>query len=192
MRRGDGAARDASGRFLLRIPPGLHATLRAAAQAAGMSLNDYCARKLAAPLGSLAALPDGAAVVERAAAVCGAGLVGVVVYGSWVRGEAGDGSDVDVLVVLERGASPSRSLYRAWDAAPVSWQRRAVEPHFVRLPDVGEPVSGLWAEVALDGVVLFERQLLVSSVLAHVRHEVVAGRLVRRFVHGQPYWAEVA
>lgn len=124
--------------------------------------------------------------------MCGESLVGVVVYGSWVRGEAGDGSDVDALLVLEHSTSPSRSLYRAWDAAPMSWQGREVEPHFVRRPDAAEPVSALWAEIALDGVVLFERQLLVSSVLARVRHEVVAGRLVRRFAHGQPYWAEVA
>jgi len=40
------------GRFLLRISPGLHAALREAATAQGLSLNDYCARKLAAPASS--------------------------------------------------------------------------------------------------------------------------------------------
>jgi hypothetical protein len=53
-------------------------------------------------------------------------------------------------------------------------------------------VTGLWAEAALDGVVLFERGLVVSKRLAAVRRDIVAGRLVRRLAHGQPYWAAVA
>jgi predicted HicB family RNase H-like nuclease len=36
-----------SGRFLLRIDPGLHAALRHAASASGQSLKEYCGRKLA-------------------------------------------------------------------------------------------------------------------------------------------------
>jgi hypothetical protein len=182
----------ASGRFLLRITPALHAALRAAAAAGGMSLNDYCARKLAAPAGGSVIRRAGLAVVERAAAVCAEELFGVVLYGSWTRDELRDGSDVDVLVVLAPGASPSRGLYRAWDDHPVSWEGRPVEPHFVRLPAVTDPISGLWAEVAIDGVVLFERDLMVSRHLVRARREIAAGRLIRRFAHGQPYWAEVA
>jgi predicted nucleotidyltransferase len=183
----------ASGRFLLRIAPGLHEALRAAARASETSLNDYCTRKLAAPVGGWIALRDAAAVVERAAAVCGEKMIGVVVYGSWARSEMTDGSDVDVLVVMEPGTSPSRALYRAWDdERMVAWEGRPVEPHFVRLPDATDPISGLWAEVAIDGIVLFERELSISRHLARVRSEVAAGRLVRRFAHGQPYWAEVA
>ncbi|MBM4270347.1 MAG: toxin-antitoxin system HicB family antitoxin [Deltaproteobacteria bacterium] len=184
--------RRASGRFLLRISPGLHAARRAAARASKVSLNDYCGRKLAAPIGGLAALPSAGAVIERAAGVCGAGLVGVVVYGSWARGEATRSSDVDVLVVLERETSPSRALYRAWDEEPVTWDERPVEPHFVCLPAPSERISGLWAEVATDGIVLLEQDLRISEYLARVRREIVAGRMIRRFSHGQPYWAKVA
>jgi hypothetical protein len=39
----------ASGRFVLRIEPGLHAALRAAADGAGVSLNEHCRLKLLAP-----------------------------------------------------------------------------------------------------------------------------------------------
>ena len=180
-----------SGRFLLRIEPGLHATLRQAARALDLSLNDYCSRKLAAPLGSVT-LPGAAAVVERAAAVAGGSLLGVVGFGSWAREQLHDHSDVDVLVVVEPTERLSRTLYRRWDARPVVWDDRAVEPHFVHLPSVGDNATGLWAEVALDGVVLFERHLEVSRLLAHVRRDIVSGRLVRRIVHGQPYWTEVA
>jgi len=182
----------ASGRFVLRISPGLHAALRRAATEAGLSLNDYCARKLAAPLGNLAALRGGPETVERAARLFGDRLVGVAAFGSWARGEPAKGSDVDVLIVLDGRVALARELYRTWDEAPVSWGGRAVEPHFVHLPEPAEGVAGIWAEVALDGLVLFEQGLRLSTRLVQVRREIAAGRIVRRFAHGQPYWTGVA
>jgi len=176
----------ASGRFLLRIDPGLHAALRAAAQAAGLSLNDYCARKLAAPGGDPAG--PATAVVARAAAIHGAALIGVVAYGSWARGEATPDSDVDALIVLASDATLQRRLYLAWDEAPLAWAGLRVEPHVVRLPDLDEPPSGLWAEVALDGIVLHDPGLTVSRHLARVRRRIAGGELARRDAHGQPYW----
>jgi len=184
--------REPSGRFLLRLTPGLHATLRSAAREAGLSLNDYCARRLAAPSGSLDGLRGASTVVERAAELFCEDLIGVVAFGSWARGEAVASSDVDVLVVVEGSAPITRALYRRWDVKPLTWEGRVVEPHFVRLAAVEAPATGLWAEAAIDGIVLFERGSRLSARLAEVRREIVAGRLVRRLSHGQPYWAEVA
>ena len=48
--------------------------------------------------------------------------------------------------------------------------------------------SGFWAEVALDGLVLFERELVVSRRLAAVRRRVLRGELFRRVAGGHPYW----
>jgi hypothetical protein len=183
---------DASGRFVLRLDPGLHAVLRRAAHEAGMSLNDYCARKLAAPAGNPTAFAGATAVVERAAALFGDHLLAVVAYGSWARGEALSTSDVDVLVVVESDAPITRALYRRWDEAPLTWDGRPVEPHFVHLREREQQTTGLWAEAAIDGIVLFERGMQVSARLAQARRDVLSGRLVRRVVHGQPYWAEVA
>ncbi|MFQ5789398.1 MAG: nucleotidyltransferase domain-containing protein [Acidobacteriota bacterium] len=188
---GDGRG-GASGRFVLRIDSGLHAVLRKAARDAGMSLNDYCARKLAVPVGNLTALDGATRTVGRAAELFGEALIGVAAFGSWARGELAEGSDIDVLVVLENHVALTRQLYRAWDQAPITWGGRIVEPHIVHLPEADETVAGIWAEVALDGVVLFERKLRVSARLVLVRHDIVSGRIVRRLVHGQPYWAEVA
>jgi hypothetical protein len=185
------AERKASGRFLLRLDPGLHAALREAARQAGVSLNDYCARSLTLSGGTIA-LPGVSDAVARAAAVAGRRLVGVIAFGSWARGDTVDGSDIDVLVVVDPGVKLSRALYASWDERPVEWGGRPVEPHFVRLPGSDDPVTGLWAEVAIDGVVLFERGLQLSAVLVRARREILAGRLVRRLVHGQPYWTEVA
>jgi hypothetical protein len=184
--------REASGRFVLRLPPGLHAALRRAAAEAGLSLNDYCTRKLSAPAGNLTAMAGATAAVARAAELFGEDLIAVVAFGSWARGEAIATSDVDVLVVVDAGAPLTRALYRRWDAAPLTWDGRPVEPHFVHLPEAGERPTGLWAEAAIDGLVIFERGTRVSGRLAELRRAVLAGRLVRRIVHGQPYWSEVA
>lgn len=181
-----------SGRFVLRIDPGLHSALRQAAGASGTSLNDYCARKLAAPFGNLGALAEATEVVARAAELFGEGLLGVAAFGSWARREQTESSDVDVLVVLERRVPLTRKMYRAWDRTPLTWNGRPVEPHFVHLPAADEAAPGLWAEVALDGVVLFERDLRLSARLVTVRHDIVSGRIVRKLVHGHAYWIEMA
>jgi hypothetical protein len=182
----------ASGRFLLRIDAELHAALRRTAREVGLSLNDYCARTLAAPPGSAAGVRPAADVVRRAAALFGGRLVGVAVYGSWARGDDEASSDVDVLVVVDRDVRLTRELYRRWDETPIAWDGRPVEPHLVHCPEAGDPPSGLWAEVAIDGLILFERGVQLSRALIRVRRDVLAGRLVRRVVHGQPYWAEAS
>ena len=176
----------ASGRFVLRIDPALHARLREEARTGGISLNELCARKLALP-GSAPSGPFGAALT-RAATVVGDALVGVVGFGSWARREMWNRSDVDLLLIVEDGQEIHRGLYGSWDQAPVFWNGHPVEPLFVHLPPPGSRMSGLWAEVAVDGVVLFERDLRVSSRLVEFRREIASGRVSRRLSHGQPYW----
>ncbi len=178
-----------SGRFVLRMPPALHAELQGAACANGLSLNAYCVRRLAEAGLGVAGDEEVTSLLGRARAVAGDALSAVVLHGSWVRGEATPASDVDTLIVVESRLALSRALYRAWDAQPIAWRGRRVDPHFVHLAPEGE-FSGLWAELAVDGVVLFERDWKLSAHLARIRRAIVAGRLARRVVHGQPYWAE--
>jgi len=175
-----------SGRFLLRIDPGLHAALRVAADQADLSLNEYCARKLAG--GGVGMSDPSWQAVERATSVIGPALLGVAVYGSWARGESMETSDVDILVVLDSTTPVTRSLYRRWDEEPVRWDGRRVEPHFVHLPAAGHGPTGTWAEVALDGIVLFDRDLVLSRRLVEFRKMILDGSLERREIHGQPYW----
>jgi predicted nucleotidyltransferase len=144
---------------------------------------------LAAPIGNLAAMNPATDVVTHAAALAGEDLVGIVAYGSWVRGEATVQSDLDLLIVVAALLPLTRTLYRRWDQRGLTWHGRPIDPHFVHpIADDTRP-SGLWAEAAIDGVVLFERALRVSTMLGRVRRAIVDGRLVRRRIHGQPYWA---
>jgi len=178
-----------SGRFLLRLSPQLHAGLRDSAAEAGLSLNEFCVRKLSGP--GIDGGP-GEAAVGWALDRLGSALVGVVAYGSWARGELADGSDLDLLMVVSDGVALTRDVYREWDSAMLELEGRPVELHFARQPDLGARLSSFWAEVAVDGVVLFERGHDLSKRLAEIRRRIVDERWVRRRVHGQPYWVEAA
>lgn len=173
--------------FVLRVPAALHRRLQKAARHAGISLNEYCVRRLGAGGTGVALHPDAGALVARAVDVAGDALLGIVLHGSWIRGTAGPSSDVDALIVIDRRCALTRSLYSAWDTEPVRWEGRLVDPHFVHLPETPVP-AGVWAEASVEGVVLFEIDAHVSNALAAVRREIANGRLMRRVVHGQPYW----
>ena len=174
----------ASGRFLLRLEPGLHARLREEAARAGTSL---CCRRLAMPHRGV-----GGELLERAATQFGGALAAVIAFGSWARGTATPESDVDVLLVVDRSLQLERSLYQAWDARPIELEGHGVEPHITHLPDAGARLSGLWCELAVEGLVLYDRDLSTSRYLVAVRTRIAAGEVTRRVSHGQPYWAGAA
>lgn len=156
-----------------------------------MSLNTYCAERLADAqvIPTEGDLREPARrIVRRAVLLLGDGLAGVVVIGSWVRGHAREGSDLDVLIVVEPEVEISRELYRRWDAEPLTWEGRSVDAHFVRLPASGRRIPGIWAEASVDGVLLFDRDLSLSLALGELRRRIVAGETTRRTAHGQPYW----
>jgi len=186
---------------VLRLEPAFHERLRRLAAQRGRSLNQLCVELL-----RRAALPDGAGasplevggevvpggLVAAVAARWGEQLEGVVLFGSAARGEGWEHSDVDLLVVLRRGAAITRELYSIWDAeiAPRA-PGRGISPHFAVLPGQAGAAGGLWFEIALDGVILRDPQLRVARRLSRLRQEIASGAIVRKMAHGQPYWARV-
>jgi predicted nucleotidyltransferase len=176
----------ASGKFVLRLDPRLHGLLREDARVAGVSLNDWCGRTLTAP--GAGGLDAASQAVLPIRARLGNDLDGVVVYGSFARGELTAGSDVDLLVVLAGGVPITRSLYREWEGAVPSWSGREIDLHFVHLPSPADRVSGSWAEAAVCGIVLYDRDLTVSRRLIAIRERIAAGEIVRKMAQGQPYW----
>ena len=187
---------DPSGRFVVRVPPSLHARLRRESSRLGVSLNDLCRTALESCVAEDAPRydPNGgrSTHVDTAAAVAGDALLGVVLFGSTARGEALDSSDIDILVVVSSAVALTRDLYRRWDEA---CSDRTVSPHFVHLPDGAESAGSIWYEVALEGVVLHERDRVLTRTLQGLRRAIADGRVERRYSHGHPYWvrnAEVA
>jgi hypothetical protein len=175
-----------SGRFVLRVSPPLHAALAETARARGLSLNEHCVRSLAraeAVAGS--ALSE---TVARALEQLGPAVVAVAAFGSWARGEAGPSSDVDVLIVVAREVEITRSLYAPWDSIDLTVDGRRVEPHFVQARAAGDPISGLWAEIALDGVTIYDPDLTLTRELSHIRRAILGGELVQRSAGGQSWW----
>ena len=127
-------------------------------------------------------------IYDAAKATLGDRLAGVVLFGSWARDDVATDSDIDVLLVARAGIPIVRSLYQKWDNEPLAWESHAVEPHIVALPETAEVTSGLWAEVALDGIVIHDPHLMVSRMLANVRRRILDAQLVRRSSGGQTYW----
>lgn len=188
----NGASLKASGQLLLRLPPRLHGLVQEAARISGLSVNEYCLRRLAAPGPRLGLEGPWADLLTRADHFFTAHLAGIIAHGSWARGTAGPASDIDALIVLDPTVPLIRDTYRAWDENPLSWGGRSVDAHFVHLPAASGSLSALWYEAAIEGTVIYERDAAVSGLLLRARQAIAAGRAVRRVVQGQPYWTGAA
>jgi uncharacterized protein len=108
---------------------------------------------------------EGKKIAEEAArrlgAAYGARLLDVVLFGSWVRGQAHEESDVDLLVVLDEVADRARERDRIVDALfdLEADSKRAIEAFPVALADASEPTRP-FVKAALDeGVALLRGQL---------------------------------
>lgn len=179
-------------KVLLRLPSEVHEAISTAAKDAGVSFNEYCVRRLSAPSDHTAVSEARIRVVTRALSLFGDQFLGAIVMGSWARGESGDGSDVDVLLVLHPATALTRDLYRRWDGAPQTIEGRVVDVHFTHLPSTGASPTVAWCEAAIDGQLWYDRDGTVGARLGEVRRAIAEGRVVRSFVHGQPYWKGAA
>ena len=179
-------------RVLLRLPADLHRTLAKAALDAGLSFNEFCVRRLGAPSDAHGLSVVRSHVVLRARATFGDRLIGVLVLGSWARGEAAATSDIDVLIVIDTKTALTRDLYRAWDVEPLSFEGRAIDAHFAHPSAAGAAPTAVWCEAAIDGIIWYDRDGAIAIRLGEVRRAIAEGRVVRAFVHGQPYWKGAA
>jgi predicted nucleotidyltransferase len=187
----------ASGKFVVRIPPQLHIELKEEANRQGRSLNQICMARLggggnASPDGQENAIPSliSRRLIDAILKRWGDGLVGLLLFGSAVRGEATKASDLDLLLVLSPAIRLGRGLYHEWDLLLDTLDSREcrISPQFVVLPASVASAGGLWYEVAIEGVVLWERNLTVSGFLRRVREAIVGGEIRRAMIHGNPYW----
>ena len=188
--------------LILRIPSSLHQQLKQEARSADTSLNKHCRALLsrrsrdASAEGTSVSLTLAAGRSRRAVLLqdlsarvleaWGGDIEGLVLFGSFARGRQTANSDIDLLVVLNGNVVLDRDTYSRWQIR--KFDGREVAPLFVQIPGEGERIGGLWFEVALDGIVLFDRNLHLSRFLCHVRNLVAGGRVRRMVTHGHPYW----
>lgn len=190
-----------SGTFVVRISPGLHRSLRDLAAKRGQSLNRLCAeafeRAVCPTIGAESRPAAGTGtplklLADECIRVFGKDLLGVVLFGSVARGEAFPGSDLDILLVMDRCRPIHRDLYSRWEEALSSFTERSsprdVGPHFSHLPGSPRQAGSLWLEIAIDGIVLWERAGEVSAALRDLRAHIAGGEIRRRVRHGHPYW----
>jgi predicted nucleotidyltransferase len=175
----------ASGRFVLRLPQGIHEALRTEASRRGRSLNSICQEALESYVTSGSGKADDSSMISDIRQLLGDSLKGIVLFGSVARGEARQGSDVDLLIALDQDRVLSRSLYSAWDEQVRSGAR---SPHFVHVPVKAADAGSVWMEASVDGVVLYDRDGGVSRFLGSLRGLIASGGLKRRWAHGHPYW----
>jgi predicted nucleotidyltransferase len=188
--------------LVLRVPSSLHQLLKQEARRTDMSLNKHCNSLLRAKPRSASAERGTSAVtfassypqqperLENLAAqwieILGDKVEGVAVFGSFARGRSTATSDIDLLIVLSEHLKFDRDIYSQWK--PCKFDGREVSPLFVQIPREEERIGGLWFEVALDAILLYDKALKVSRFLSHVRGLVAEGQVKRMVTHGHPYW----
>ncbi len=187
--------------LILRIPSSLHRRLKLDARSADLSLNKHCRALLSrrteesstagapAPVALAGSSSRIALLQELSAQVIeawGNSIEGLALFGSYARGGDTASSDIDLLIVLSRKVELDRDVYSRWTIR--KFGGREVSPLFVQIPGEGERIGGLWFEVALDGIVLFDRDLLLSRFLSRVRDLIAGGEVRRMITHGHPYW----
>jgi hypothetical protein len=93
---------------------------------------------------------------------------------------------VRLLVVLNNQKKITRADYNLCPDLEASNPR--IEPHLVILPETQAPVTGLWAEIAMSGLILLDPSLEIQRYLSKVRNLIAEGKLLRKRAHGHDYW----
>lgn len=172
-----------SGKFVLRVGAELHRSLREESDRLNLSLNQHCLNLLN---NQLASGTDSPPWVDAIQSEWKDDLLAIFLFGSCVRGESYNDSDVDLLLVMKESFKVSRREYRKW--SKLSLPER-LSPHFVALPDSPEGAGSIWFEVALEGERVWEKEEhIVSSFLRDIRLKIASGKIVRKVMHGHGYW----
>lgn len=180
-----------SGKFVLRIPASLHKSLSAQATQKGWSLNALCTRILEKGLKNGIESSRGMydRLVKNLRKRFGRDLLGVLLIGSQVSGEATSLSDRDFLIVLSPGVPLSRLFYHWWDDEIRNPGKEQWNPQFVDLPQSPTEAGSIWFECALNHQILWEKGSRVSHFIVQLNNLIAGDEIRRYWSNGHPYWA---
>ncbi len=109
-------------------------------------------------------------------------LLALVLYGSMARGEAKEGSDIDLYVIVEdRAPLPEHPIDRAqwlYDRLPPG-SRGDVSLHTDTRSEFESGFPSLYLDLGLDGRILWEREGYATAKLARIRELIDAAGLFR-------------
>jgi predicted nucleotidyltransferase len=109
----------------------------------------------------------------------GSRLVALVLFGSRARGDAGDNSDWDLLLIAEDLPRKvfERHMY-VKRLLPLPW--RAVASVLAKTPNEFEAsLQTVYLDIATDGIILYDKGQYVSDRLAKVRRQLQSAGLHR-------------
>ena len=113
-------------------------------------------------------------------------IIGILLYGSYARGEATSRSDIDILVVLDSSVLIKRVIYSEIDSLSGMDQRYSVM--LSHLPEPEKRASTLWLEVAQECVILSDQDHKIAKAIAFLQSLISKGKVQRKESHGQGYW----
>lgn len=168
-----------SGKFVLRISPEMHALLKCEAEENNLSLNQLINKKL---------FENKSEKYESILKLFKHNLLGIVLFGSYVRGEPRKSSDIDLLIVLAKEIEIKRSLYHLWDDKIEHKMGSIYSPQFTHLPKDYNSISSLWLEVGLEGEIAYDPLGVIKKEIFKIKSEISSGKYRRKLTHGHPYW----
>ncbi|HMO18250.1 MAG TPA: nucleotidyltransferase domain-containing protein [Oligoflexia bacterium] len=115
-------------------------------------------------------------------------LKSVLLFGSFARGEETIESDIDILIILDKKLAVTRKLYESLDSKTFTSIPSNVSIHLTHLPSNFISLSGLWCEVALEGIMLYDSDFKVSRFLITLREKILLGHYKPSYSHGHRYW----
>ena len=185
---------------MVRLPPQVHQRLKNESLKRGLSLNELCQERLSFSLHQVRSqrpspLPEVVLTdVLETAKKLELPIKGILLFGSFARGEQDPTSDIDLLVVLSNEKKIERSLYQDWDLAFSNhrlYGPHEINVHFVYLPEDPKHCGSIWLECSLEGILIFETQeAKVQQKVLQIRSLIAQGHWRRKFAHGHPYWTE--
>ncbi len=125
--------------------------------------------------------------VEALSRSLGDRLLAVVLFGSRSRGEAGEGSDWDLLVVVEGlPESPLERHIPLKRLLPPGCEAVSLLP---RTPEEFEDhMPSLYLDIALDGKILYDPQGYMAERLSHIRRLIGELGLYREWTEAGQEW----